>query len=103
VQQKQTKSTVSEVKEILEDFSYPYNRRIAGAHGRFTKKEYRMWLQNAEKPELSRALTRLAQLNQSKTYLFWQKKRFYRLSRSKCRILFLLWVGVVVLVLEHIL
>ncbi|MEJ2270866.1 MAG: hypothetical protein P8Y04_14015, partial [Desulfobulbaceae bacterium] len=29
----QLKGQVSKVKEILVDFSYPYNRRIAGAHG----------------------------------------------------------------------
>ena len=67
------KDHVPEVKEVLEGFSYPYNRRIAGAHGRFTKKDYSNWLQNVEEPELARALTRLAQLNQSKVYLFWKK------------------------------
>ena len=50
-------------------------RRITGAHGRFTKQDYGEWLNNVEKDELARALTRLAQLNQSKVYLFWQKKR----------------------------
>jgi len=66
------KDQFPEVKEILEGFSYPYNRRIAGAHGRFTKKDYTGWLQTAEKLELARALSRLAQLNQSKTYLLWK-------------------------------
>lgn len=64
---------VQQVKEILEDFNYPYNRRIAGAHGRFTKKDYRDWLQKVEKLELVRALVRLEQLNQSKSYLIWKK------------------------------
>jgi hypothetical protein len=32
-------------------------------------------LQNTDKSKLARALTRLAQLNQSKVYLFWKKKR----------------------------
>jgi hypothetical protein len=64
---------VLEVKEILEGFGYPYNRRIAGAHGRFTKEDYERWLQNTDNSELARALTRLAQLNQSKVYLFWSK------------------------------
>ena len=64
---------VQQVKEILKIFSYPYNRRIAGAHGRFTKKEYIEWLHKVEKFELARALTRLAQLNQSKVYLFWNR------------------------------
>ena len=31
------------------------------------------WLQNAEKCELAQALSRLAQLDQSKVYLFWKK------------------------------
>jgi len=63
---------VQQVKEILDIFSYPYNRRIAGAHGRFTEKDYKKWLNNAKKDELARALGRLAQLNQSKIYLFWK-------------------------------
>jgi hypothetical protein len=66
------KDQFPEVKEILEGFSYPHNRRIAGAHGRFTKENYKEWLQTAEKLELARALSRLAQLNQSKTYLLWK-------------------------------
>jgi ABC-type ATPase with predicted acetyltransferase domain len=67
------KGQVLEVKEILKGFSYPYNRRIAGAHGHFTMNDYREWLQKAQNQELARALTRLAQLNQSKVYLFWRK------------------------------
>ena len=65
------KERVGKVKGILSSFSYPYNRRIAGAHGRFTKEDYKEWLQNVEKLEFARALSRLAQLNQSKVYLFW--------------------------------
>ena len=65
---------VTQVKEILGSFSYPYNRRIAGAHGNFTMEDYREWLQNVEQEELARALVRLAQLNQSKVYLFWKVK-----------------------------
>jgi len=65
---------VSHVKEILGNFGYPYNRRIAGAHGHFTKQDYKRWLQNIEKSEIARALTRLAQLNQSKVYLFWKRQ-----------------------------
>jgi ABC-type ATPase with predicted acetyltransferase domain len=64
---------VQQVKEILCNFSYPYNRRIAGAHGNFKNKDYRKWLENADTKELSKALTRLSQLNQPKSYLFWQK------------------------------
>jgi hypothetical protein len=35
------KGLVPKVKEILESFSYPYNRRLAGQHGYFTLKDYR--------------------------------------------------------------
>ncbi len=63
---------VQQVKKTLKSFSYPYNRRIAGAYGNFTKNDYTQWLQKVEKIELARALTRLAQLNQSKVYLFWK-------------------------------
>jgi N-acetylglutamate synthase-like GNAT family acetyltransferase len=69
------KGLISQVKEILGNFSYAYNRRTAGARGHFTKKHYREWLQKAEKCELAQALSRLAQLNQSKIYLFWQKSQ----------------------------
>ena len=65
------KGKVTEVKEIIGGFSYPYNRRIAGAHGCFTKKNYEDWLKTVKELELARALSRLAQLNQSKVYLFW--------------------------------
>ena len=65
---------VQQVKEILGRFSYPYNRRIAGAHGRFTMGDYRKWLKKAETRDLAQALTRLAQLNQSKVYLFGENK-----------------------------
>jgi ABC-type ATPase with predicted acetyltransferase domain len=67
------KGRAPQVKEILRLFSYPYNRRIAGAHGRFTKKDYNSWLRNAKRDDLARAISRLAQLNQSKVYLFWEK------------------------------
>ncbi|HDQ05701.1 MAG TPA: hypothetical protein ENN36_03130 [Candidatus Bathyarchaeota archaeon] len=63
---------VSQVKEILCSFSYPYNRRIAGAHGHFTKENYRRWLEKAKRNDLAQVLRRLAQLNQSKVYLFWK-------------------------------
>jgi len=66
------KGQIQQVKEILASFGYPYNRRIAGAHGHFTKEDYRKWLQNVKKCELARTLSRLAQLNQSKIYLFWK-------------------------------
>jgi len=55
------------------NFSYPYNRRIAGQHGHFTMEDYREWLKRAERNDLARALRRLAQLNQSKVYLFWKR------------------------------
>jgi len=68
------KGRVPQVKETLASFSYPYNRRISGAHGNFSKKDYKEWLEQAEDLDLARALTRLAQLNQSKVYLFWKKQ-----------------------------
>lgn len=64
---------VQQVKEILASFGYPYNRRIAGQHGHFTLEDYRNWLKKAEIDDLAQALRRLAQLNQSKVYLFWKK------------------------------
>ena len=67
------KGKVSQVKEILSSFSYPYNRRIAGQHGDFTMEDYNKWLKKAEIDEIARALRRLAQLNQSKVYLFWKR------------------------------
>jgi uncharacterized membrane protein YgcG len=60
------------VKKILGNFDYPYNRRIAVRHGHFTMKDYRKWLKKAERNDLAQALRRLAQLNQSKVYLFWK-------------------------------
>ena len=66
------KGRVPKVKEILESFSYPYNRRIAGQHGHFAMEDYREWLKKAETGDLAQALRRLAQLNQTKTYLFWR-------------------------------
>jgi ABC-type ATPase with predicted acetyltransferase domain len=68
------KGQVPKVKKILENFSYPYNRRIAGQHGHFTIEDYRKWLKKAEIEDLSTALRRLAQLNQAKIYLFWKQK-----------------------------
>jgi hypothetical protein len=64
---------VQQVKEILRCFSYPYNRRIAGAHGCFTKRNFEDWLKTVKDLELARSLSHLAQLNQSKVYLFWKK------------------------------
>jgi hypothetical protein len=59
------------VKKILSRFSYPYNRRIAGARGYFTKKDFQNWIRKSETKEFANALVRLAQLNQTKVYLFW--------------------------------
>jgi len=50
-------------------------RRIAGQHGHFTMEDYMKWLKKAETDDLARALRRLAQLNQSKVYLFWKRSR----------------------------
>jgi hypothetical protein len=73
INKRMLKGQVPQVKEILGNFGYRYNRRIAGAHGHFTMKDYYRWIQNATKEELASALHRLAQLNQSKVYLFWKK------------------------------
>ena len=62
---------VNRVKEILSCFSYPYNRRIAGAPGNFKRQDYVEWMLQASKMDLARGLCRLAQLNQPKIYLFW--------------------------------
>jgi ABC-type ATPase with predicted acetyltransferase domain len=70
------KGRISQVKEILSSFSYPYNRRIAGQHGHFTMEDYRKWLKKVKRDDLAPALRRLAQLNQSKVYLFWQDSIF---------------------------
>jgi len=66
------KGQVQQVKDILSSFSYPYNRRIAGAHGHFTIEDYRLWLKKARTEDVAQALMRVAQLNQAKTYLFWK-------------------------------
>ena len=65
------KGRASQVKSILSEFSY--NRRIAGQRGHFTMEDYHKWLKKAETDDLARALRRLAQLNQSKVYLFWKR------------------------------
>ena len=67
------KGRVRRVKEILSSFRYPYNRRIAGHSGHFTMEDYREWLKKAERNDLAQALRRIAQLNQSKVYLFWKR------------------------------
>ena len=69
---------IDRVKEILSSFKYPYNRRIAGDHGNYKMSDYRSWLRTVEKEELSRALCRLAQLNQPKVYLFWSHEEATR-------------------------
>jgi hypothetical protein len=69
------KGRLPQVKGILSSLSYPYNRRIAGAHGHFTSESYRRWLKKAEIKDLGMALRRLAQLNQSKVYLFWENEQ----------------------------
>lgn len=61
-----------QVKSILTKFTYPYNRRIAGEHGYFTQKDWNKWLKRADIEDLALALKRLAQLNQTKVYLFWK-------------------------------
>jgi len=70
------KGKVDEVKSILAEFSFPYSRRIAGEHTHFTMKDYKKWLKEASINHLSLALRRLAQLNQTKVYLFWRNPAF---------------------------
>lgn len=70
------KERVPQVKAILSSFSYPYTRRIADQPGHFITEDYRKWLREADKKDLSQALARLAQLNQAKVYLFWKSKIF---------------------------
>ena len=62
---------VDQVKGILSSFKYPYNRRIAGAHGNFKRQDYVEWMLQASRMDLAKGLCRLAQLNQPKIYLFW--------------------------------
>jgi ABC-type ATPase with predicted acetyltransferase domain len=81
---KKLEGRVAEVKDILGGFKYPYNRRLAGQHGHFTMEDYREWLQNAETGELARALTRLAQLDQPKVYLFWKNHTFMEETEEAC-------------------
>ena len=76
------KGRVTQVKKILSKFSYPYNRRIAGQHGHSTMENYRKWLKKTEAKDLAQALTRLAQLNQTKVYLFWECAHNFRLVIS---------------------
>jgi hypothetical protein len=66
---------IDRVKEILLCFKYPYNRRIAGAHGNFKRQDYVEWMLQASREDLARGLCRLAQLNQPKIYLFWKKQQ----------------------------
>jgi len=47
----------------------PYIRRIAGAHGNFSKEDYEKSLEAADREDLSVAFKRPAQLNQTKAYL----------------------------------
>ena len=66
------------MKEILLSFKYPYNRRIAGAHGNFKRQDYVEWMLQASREDLAKGLCRLAQLNQPKIYLFWSHEEATR-------------------------
>jgi ABC-type transport system involved in cytochrome c biogenesis ATPase subunit/GNAT superfamily N-acetyltransferase len=61
------------LKDLLRTIRFPYNRRIARQSGNFTKKRWETWLQKASRKDLANALTVVAQLNQTKAYLFWRK------------------------------
>jgi ABC-type ATPase with predicted acetyltransferase domain len=65
------KGQVHKVKSIRGQLSFPDSRRIAGQQGHFTRADYAAWLKAATLDQLARALRRLAQLNQTKVYLFW--------------------------------
>jgi len=41
-------------------------------HTNFSTQAYKKWLKEADRESLAQALGRLAQLNQTKVYLFWQ-------------------------------
>lgn len=66
---------IEKVKEILSKFHFPYSRRIAAQQGNFRMKDWREWLAAASPGDLAVALTRVAQLNQTKVYLFWENKQ----------------------------
>jgi ABC-type transport system involved in cytochrome c biogenesis ATPase subunit/GNAT superfamily N-acetyltransferase len=69
----QLEGKVAEVKALLGKVRFPYNRRISRQSGTFTKKRWAAWLQQATREDLADALTVVAQLNQTKAYLFWKR------------------------------
>lgn len=71
---KQLEGKMADVKAALGKLRYPYDRRVAGSAGRFTLKDWAEWLQKASLEDLAVALIRLAQLNQVKIYLFWERR-----------------------------
>lgn len=71
-------TTIQAVKGVLRTLGYPYSRRVAGATGNFKIHHWVTWLKKANVEDLAVALTRLAQLNQVKAYLFWQKNNVHK-------------------------
>jgi hypothetical protein len=65
---------VDQVKSIRGQLSFPDSRRIAGQQGHFTRADYAAWLKAATLDQLALSLRRLAQLNQTKVYLFWHPR-----------------------------
>ena len=53
INKRMLKGQVQQVKDILSNFGYPYNRRIAGAHGHFRMENYRKWLIKAQRNDLA--------------------------------------------------
>jgi ABC-type ATPase with predicted acetyltransferase domain len=70
----QLEGKVAEVKALLGKVRFPYNRRISRQSGTFTKTRWETWLRQATRRDIADALTVVAQLNQTKAYLFWQKQ-----------------------------
>jgi ABC-type ATPase with predicted acetyltransferase domain len=70
----QLKGNVAAVKDLLRAIRFPYNRRISRQSGNLTAKQWEQWLEQAGRQDLADALTVVAQLNQTKAYLFWHKQ-----------------------------
>jgi GNAT superfamily N-acetyltransferase len=72
----QLEGQVDAVKALLgRTIRFPYNRRITRQSGNFRKADWEAWLEQASREDLADALTVVAQLNQTKAYLFWTALR----------------------------
>jgi hypothetical protein len=70
----QLEGKMTVMKDRLRSIRFPYNRRIARQSGNFTRKRWETWLEQASRQDLADALTVVAQLNQTKAYLFWENQ-----------------------------